>query len=372
MHSNPKNERYARQTQLEGFGVSAQNKLASASVLVVGAGALGCPVLTYLVAAGVGKIGIVDADKVELSNLHRQVLYNVEDIGKHKAKCAEARLSSMNPEIEMRSFTKFIHAGNAFELANEYDIIIDGTDNFPTRYLINDVCVLTGKVNIHGSIQQFSGQVSVFNALLDNGERGPNYRDIYPLPPNPNHVVSCAEGGVIGALPGIIGSMMAMECIKAITGVGEVLSGKLLQYHSLTGRSHLLTFTQDDENPLTGSNPTQTQLIDYDQFCGLKTKNKMKSINVFELKEMMEKQEDFQLIDVREQFEYDEANMNGHLIPLSEIPNRFSEIDKTKKVVIHCKMGGRSANAIGFLEQNHGFENLYNLEGGIIAWLTTE
>lgn len=370
MFSKEELDQYSRQIRLDGFGESAQEKLKSAKVLVVGAGALGSPVLSYLAAAGVGNICIVDGDKVERSNLHRQILFTAEDIGQSKAACAMRRLRLMNPEIQITCREVFISAENAIELANEFQIIVDGTDNFPTRYLVNDLCVLNGKVNIHGSIQQFSGQVSVFNALLKDGERGPNYRDLYPMPPNPNEVVSCAEGGVIGALPGIIGSMMAMECIKAITGVGELLSGKLLQFDSLTGRSHLLTFTKDDENPLSGTNPKQSELIDYDQFCGLKKENKMKSINVHELKEMMDNQEDFQLIDVREQFEYDEANMKGHLIPLKEIPSRFSEIDRSKKVVVHCKMGGRSANAIGYLEQNHGFENLYNLEGGIISWIT--
>ena len=369
MSSTPKSDRYSRQIQLQNFGIQGQYKLIESKVLVVGAGALGCPVLSYLTAAGIGKIGIVDGDTIELSNLHRQVLYTTENIGQSKAIVAKERLQAMNPEIEIEVFETYLSTNNAFEIVKDYDIVIDGTDNFPTRYLVNDVCVLRDKINIHGSISQYSGQVSVFNYLVSDGKRGPNYRDLFPVPPNPDEVVSCAEGGVIGALPGIIGSTMAMECIKVLTGIGSVLSGKLKQTDSLTGESHLLTFTADVSNPLTGERPTQFDLIDYTEFCNPSKVKRMKSINVSELKAMMTNNEDFQLIDVRETFEYDEANMNGTLIPLGEIPIRFSEISKDKKVIVHCKMGGRSANAIGFLEQNQGFENLYNLEGGILAWL---
>lgn len=366
------NERYTRQIILQGFGIEAQNKLAKAKVLIVGAGALGCPVLTYLVAAGVGKIGIVDSDHVELSNLHRQVLYTANDIGKSKVLCAKERLTKMNPDVEILTFGMDFQVTNASELAKGFDIIVDGTDNFPTRYLVNDFCVLNDKINVHGSINQFSGQVSVFNHQLNDGQRGPNYRDLYPVPPNPIDVVSCAEGGVIGVLPGIIGNMMAMETLKIIAGIGEVLAGKLLQYDSLTGRSQLLTFAKDEENPVSGARPSQRDLIDYEQFCGLKKRQKMKSLSVAELKEMFDKKEDFQLIDVREQFEFDEANMAGELIPLGQIADRHTEISKDRKVVVHCKMGGRSANAIQFLEQNYGYDNLYNLEGGIIAWLSSK
>ena len=369
MSSNSKSDRYSRQIQLQNFGIQAQNKLNESKVLVVGAGALGCPVLSYLTAAGIGKIGIVDGDVIEFSNLHRQVLYTIENIGRSKANVAKERLQAMNHDIKIEVFETYLSTENAFEIVKDYDVVIDGTDNFPTRYLVNYMCVLRDKINIHGSISQYSGQVSVFNYLHSDGKRGPNYRDLFPVPPNPDEVVSCAEGGVIGALPGIIGSTMAMECIKVLTGIGTILSGKLQQTDSLTGTSHLLTFTADKANPLTGELPTQFDLIDYMQFCNPSKVKRMKSINVSDLKTMIANNEDFQLIDVRETFEFDEANMSGTLIPLSEIPTRFPEISKDKKVVIHCKMGGRSANAIGFLEQNHGFENLHNLEGGIIAWL---
>ena len=370
MLSSSEKDRYSRQIRLSGFGEAAQEKLKKSHVLIVGAGALGCPVLSYLTSAGVGKITIVDGDKIELSNLHRQTLYSVEDIGRYKATVAQIELQKRNPEIEIDVVTSFLSTENVHEIASQAEIIIDGTDNFPTRYLVNDYCVFNDKTNVHGSIQQFSGQVSVFNHLQVDGKRGPNYRDIFPQPPLPEDVVSCAEGGVIGALPGIIGSMMAMECIKLLTGMGEVLSGKLWQMDSLSGRTQLHSFAKDDDNPLTGIRPSMTSLIDYKEFCGIKEKN-MKSINCAELKEMMDNQDDFQLIDVREISEYNEVNLGGELIPLGEVPHRFSEISKDKKVVVHCKMGGRSANAITFLEQNHGYDNLYNLEGGIFAWISS-
>lgn len=372
MSLNNPNGRYSRQIQLENFGADAQGKLKEAKVLVIGAGALGCPVLQYLVVAGVGKIGVVDQDVVELSNLHRQILYTTKDIGHPKAKVAGLRLSEMNPEVEIEVFQAYLTVENAFEISEGYDIVLDGTDNFPTRYLVNDLSVLADKVNIHGSISQYSGQVSVFNFKEKDEKRGPNYRDLFPVPPNPNEVVSCAEGGVIGALPGIIGSMMAMECVKTITGIGEPFAGKLFQINSLTGESHLLTFTSDKSNPLTGESPTQFDLINYEQFCNPKEDKIMKSIDVAELKSMMDNNVDFQLIDVRETFEFEEANMGGVLIPLAEVPSRYAEINKDKKVVVHCRMGGRSANAINYLAQNHGFDNLYNLEGGITAWLANK
>ncbi len=368
MFSPEEKNRYSRQIRLDVFGEASQVKLNNAHVFVVGAGALGCPVLSYLVGAGVGKLTIVDGDIVELSNLHRQVLYATHHIGQYKAEVAKRVLSEKNTDIEIVAFSTFLSNENIHELAQEADILVDGTDNFPTRYLVNDYCVLNDKVNVHGSIQQFEGQVSVFNALQVGGMRGPNYRDLFPRPPRPDEVFSCAEGGVIGALPGIIGSMMAMECIKLITGLGEVLSGKLWQIDTLQGHSRVIQFTADELNPINGKQPTIKDLIDYDEFCGVK-QNKMKSVSCEELHEMMVNREDFQLIDVREVFEFEEANMGGELIPLGELPNRIAEVRTDKKVVIHCKMGGRSANAIAFLEQSKGLTNLYNLDGGILAWL---
>jgi sulfur-carrier protein adenylyltransferase/sulfurtransferase len=369
MSFNQHTNRYDRQIRLLGFGDVSQEKILKSKVLVIGAGALGCPVLSYLAGAGLGQIGIVDGDKIDLSNLHRQTLYAENEIGKSKAEVARTKLMALNSEIQIEVFPQFLNAENIQEIASNYDILIDGTDNFPTRYLVNDYCVLKGKVNVHGSIQQYSGQVSVFNYLNKDGFRGPNYRDLFPHAPHPSEVVSCAEGGVIGALPGIIGAMMALETIKIITGIGEVLTGRIYQYDGLSAQSQLLTFAADTDNPLTGLNPTQFDLIDYADFCGLKEERKMKSIDVFELKAWMDSGEDFQLIDVREIFEFEEANIGADLIPLGEIPTRHHEISKDKKVVIHCKMGGRSSNAIQYLEQNHGFQNLYNLEGGILAWL---
>jgi adenylyltransferase/sulfurtransferase len=369
MFSNEEQEQYSRQIRLEGFGIEAQEKLKNSRVLVIGAGALGCPVLQYLAGAGVGKIGIVDGDKVELSNLHRQILYSKNDLGKYKAERACTKLAESNSTIEIEFFTTFLSSENAFNIAKNYEIIIDGTDNFPTRYLVNDFCVLANKINIHGSIQGFSGQVSVFNLPNIDGSRSPNYRDLFPVPPNPDEVVSCAEGGVIGALPGIIGSLMAMECIKIITEIGEVLKGKLLHYNSLNHQMQMLNFTFDNDNPLRGNPPIQNTLVDYQQFCGIKKTKLMLDITVAELQALKDTNEDFQLIDVREISEYQDANMGGHLIPLNEIPKRYSEINRDKKVIVHCKMGGRSANAIQYLAQNHDFDNLYNLKGGILAWL---
>lgn len=364
--------RYDRQIRINEFGLEAQSKLKLASVLVIGAGALGSPVLLYLAAAGVGNIRILDGDQLEITNLHRQTLYSTQDIAQPKALLATKRLLALNPDIKVTFSKTFLTNENALQESEGYDIIIDCTDNFPTRYLVNDLCVLTGKTNVHGAISEGVGQVSVFNHLRTTGELGPNYRDLFPIPPHPEDVMSCAEAGVIGALPGIVGSVMAMEAIKVITGVGEVLDGRLWQMDSWTGFPQILKFTADEENPLTGKNPSQLELIDYQQFCGINKKKEMKSISVTELKEMMDKHEDFQLIDVREEYEYSEVNMGAELIPLSQLQERYTEIPKDKKVVVHCKMGGRSANAIQFLEQTQGYENLYNLEGGIMAWLTSK
>lgn len=364
--------RYSRHLTLPEWSEEKQLSLKKAKVLVVGAGALGCAVLPYLVAAGIGEICILDADIVEMSNLHRQVLYRQEDLGKGKAETACERLQSLNPHVNLSFKKEWLTSENAFELSEGFDFIVDGTDNFPTRYLVNDLCVLKDKVNIHGSIQGFQGQVAVFNALLENGERSPNYRDLYPNPPAPGEVKSCAEYGVIGALPGIIGSMMALEAIKVISGMEGVLAGQVTSLNFVTFQQRTLRYRKDPQNPLRRKENKQDTLIDYDTFCGVPNKQQtMKEISVQELREWMNNGEDFQLVDVREHHEFEEANMNGHLIPLGEIPTRFSEIEKDKKVVIHCRSGMRSANAIQYL-QAQGYDNLYNLEGGIIAWLTTK
>lgn len=368
MLSKAEKERYNRHLILNGFGEEAQLKLKKASVLVIGAGGLGCPLLTYLTAAGIGKIGIVDHDQVSLSNLQRQTLFTQEDIGKSKAYVAQEKLSKQNPFVDFIVFDVAFTSENAKRIVADYDIVVDGTDNFPTRYLINDVCVLNDKINVHGSINEFGGQVSVFNALIE-GERSGNYRDLYPTPPNPKEVKNCAEAGVIGVLPGIIGNFQALETIKLITGIGDPLINKVLFYDALSQEVQKFSFEKDKNNPLTGENPTQNILIDYEEFCGVQKINKrMKSINVQELKEMMDNKENYTLIDVREPFEYEAANINGELIPMNTVPDNHEKFKKDGKVIVQCRSGARSANVVSFLEQNYGYENLYNLDGGIMAW----
>jgi adenylyltransferase/sulfurtransferase len=275
----------------------------------------------------------------------------------------------INQHIDFQLENRLLTVSNAFEIVAGYDLIVDGTDNFPTRYLVNDVCFFTKKINIHGSIQEFQGQVSVFNAPLEN-RRSANYRDLYPNPPLPEQTKSCAEHGVIGALPGIIGSMMALETIKLAAGLTSALCNSVFQIDTLTFQTNTLIFRKDPENPLTRKENRQEGLIDYQEFCGI-NKQTMKTINVNELKTWQTEEIEFQLIDVRETSEFDEINMEGHLIPLQQVPSRMDEINKEGKVVIHCKSGVRSANAIQYLNQ-HGYDNLYNLEGGIMAWLSQQ
>jgi adenylyltransferase/sulfurtransferase len=368
-------ERYSRHLIIPEFGLEGQRKLKEASVLVVGTGGLGSPVLLYLAAAGVGKLGIVDFDRVDDSNLQRQVLFNVDDIGKFKADVAAEKLQKLNPYIEIEVFNTQLTSQNALEIISKYDVVADGTDNFPTRYLVNDACVLSGKVNVYASIFRFDGQVSVFNYQYENGERGPNYRDLYPEPPPPGLVPSCAEGGVIGVLPGILGTLQANEVIKVIAGVGEPLVGKLYTFDALTFESRTLKFKKDPRNPISGTNPTVKELIDYEQFCGItksepekKTVSTVKEITVEQLKQLKDSGADFQLIDVREPYEYDIVNIGGELIPLATVPAEHERIAKDKQVVIHCRGGSRSANAIKMLEQQYGYDNLYNLKGGVLAY----
>jgi len=367
MFSKAEKERYKRQFSLDNFGEFSQLKLKQAKVLVVGAGALGCPVLNYLAAAGVGTIGIVDNDTVDLSNLHRQVLYSTAEIGQPKVLAAQKRLLEINPEITVNVHKTILAPENALELIGSYDIIVDGTDNFPTRYLINDACVLLGKANIHGSVVRYEGTVSVFNYKDESGNFGPNYRDLFPVPPLPENAPSCAEAGVIGIIPSIIGSMQAMEVIKIITGLGEVASGKFIHWNTLTNSQRSLRFQKDPENPLNNARENFIFETDYPTFCH-QTATIMKSITVEELKTLMDSGSDFQLIDVREPYENDICTLNGTLIPMGEVPNNVEQFDREKQVVVHCRSGKRSGNVIDFLEQNHGFTNLYNLEGGILAW----
>jgi sulfur-carrier protein adenylyltransferase/sulfurtransferase len=363
--------RYDRHIIIPGFGMEAQQKLKAAKVLVVGSGGLGSPVLLYLAAAGVGTIGIVDFDIVDDSNLQRQVLFGVESVGKPKVEAAKKRLEALNPYIQLRLYNTHLNSQNALDILRDYDVIADGTDNFPTRYLVNDAAVLLGKTNVYASIFQFEGQVSVFNYRNAQGRFGPNYRDLYPTPPPPGLVPSCAEGGVLGVLPGIIGSLQALEVIKVITGVGEPLSGRFYIFDALNFESRTFTIKAREDNPINGKNPTITALIDYEQFCGMRAveEKTMKEITAKELYDWQVKGEPFQLIDVREPHEYDIVNIGGTLIPLGTVASHADEIDRDKKVVIHCKMGGRSAKAIRELEEKFGFTNLYNLKGGILAYI---
>ncbi|MCB0489814.1 MAG: molybdopterin-synthase adenylyltransferase MoeB [Cyclobacteriaceae bacterium] len=353
-------ERYSRHLVLPDFGLEGQKKLKGGSVLVVGAGGLGCPALQYLVAAGIGKIGILDFDTVSESNLQRQVLYGTDDIGKSKSHQAVKKLSHLNPYVSLTAIETKIHSGNALDILKPYDVVMDCTDNFQTRYLLNDACVLLDKPLIYGSIFRYEGQVAVFNF-----KQSANYRDLYPAPPAAGSVPNCEEGGVLGVLPGVMGSLQANEAIKIITGLGEPLSGKLLIVDMLTLETRLVNFpNQNQRNSIK-------KLIDYDAFCGVqqpKPDPEMKEITVEELKKLRDEGGDFQLIDVREMYEIEICHIDGEHIPLGEIPHNVDRISKDRKVIIHCRSGSRSGNTVKWLEKNHQFENLYNLKGGILAW----
>lgn len=363
--SNDELERYSRHLILPEFNIEGQRKLKNSKVLIVGAGGLGCPMLLYLAAAGVGTIGIVDFDVVDKSNLQRQVLFTVDDVGKSKALTAANRLSKLNPDIIFETFNTKLTSENALEIIGKYDLVADGTDNFPTRYLVNDACVLLNKPNVHGSIYRFEGQVSVFNYQYEDGSIGPQYRDIFPTPPPPGLVPSCAEGGVLGVLPGIIGSFQASEIIKVLAGIGDPLAGRLFIMDALSFETRTLKIRKNPNlSPVT-------ELIDYADFCGLSaTQNDegVAEITVKELKEMIDRKEsDFHIIDVREPYEYEIGNLGGLLIPLGEIENQLDNIPSLGKKVILCRSGIRSKKAIQKL-QKLGFKNLFNLKGGILEW----
>ncbi len=360
-------ERYSRHLIIPEFNIEGQRKLKAAKVLVVGTGGLGAPLLQYLTAAGVGKIGVVDFDVVDESNLQRQVLFQVEDIGKHKVDVAIERLRGLNPHIEFVGYKQQLTSENALEIVKAYEVVADGTDNFPTRYLVNDACVLLGIANVYASIFRFEGQVAVFNLKQPDGSFGPNYRDIFPSPPPPGMVPSCAEGGVLGVLPGIIGSLQANEVIKVITGIGEPLSGKLHLVDALTLDSRTVSYGKDPNREEI------TKLIDYDQFCGLNGEpmphqSGLKSVTVEDLQAMRENGNYHLLIDVREPYEYEIANLGGKLIPQQSIEDRLQDIPKVGNVVVHCRSGVRSAQTISLLQEKYGYSNLYNLDGGILAW----
>ena len=362
--------RYDRHIIIPDFGLESKKKFKAANVLVICSGGLGSPSLLYLAAAGVGTIGIIDFDVVDDSNLQRQVLFGVDEIGKPKVEAAKKRLEALNPHITIRIYNQQLTSKNALDIIRDYDVVADGTDNFPTRYLVNDACVLLGKPNVYASKFQFEGQVSVFNYINKEGELGPNYRDLYPTPPPPGLVPSCAEGGVLGVFPGIIGSLQALEVIKVITGVGETLSGRFFIFDALNFESRTFKIKRNPANPLNGENPTIQELIDYEQFCGVKAVEKpIKEITAREFYNLQVRGEDIQVIDVREPHEYEIANLGGELIPLATVSDNAKKIDRNKKVIVHCKMGGRSAKAIRELEEKFGFTNLYNLKGGILGYI---
>jgi len=371
--SNDEVKRYSRHLIMPEVGVDGQEKLKAGSVLCIGAGGLGSPAALYLAAAGVGRIGIVDFDVVDFSNLQRQVIHSTSDVGRSKLASAKDRLLALNPHVTIDTYETALSSRNALDLFRPYDVILDGTDNFPTRYLTNDACVLLGKPNAYGSIFRFEGQASVF-ATKD----GPCYRCLYPEPPPPGLVPSCAEGGVLGVLPGVIGTIQATEAIKLITGIGEPLIGRFLIYDALRMKFRELKLKRDPDCPVCGTHPTVTALIDYEQFCGVAPAAPEVTVNtassnetetdVRELKRKIDAKEDFFLLDVREPNEFQIGRIPGStLIPLGEVPQRVSEIPRDKEIVVHCKMGGRSAKAAAFLRQQ-GYKNVKNLKGGILDW----
>ena len=363
--------RYNRHIIIPGFGEEAQLKLKAAKVLIIGSGGLGSPALLYLTAAGVGTIGIVDFDVVDDSNLQRQVLFDIHEIGKPKVEAAKRRLEALNPHTRFILHNTHINSGNALDIIKDYDVVADGTDNFPTRYLVNDATLLLNKPNVYGSIFQFEGQVSVFNYVNSRGERGPNYRDLYPSPPPPGLVPSCAEGGVLGVLPGIIGSLQALEVIKVITGIGEPLSGRFYTFDALNFESRTFRIKRRDDNPVNGLNPSIRELIDYEQFCGMRAveEKPAKEISAQELYDWQVKGRKFKLIDVREPSEYKIVQIGGDLIPVNTIAEHIDQIPRDVDVVVYCKSGGRSLRAIRELEDQFGYRNLYNLKGGILAYI---
>ncbi|MFT4566285.1 MAG: molybdopterin/thiamine biosynthesis adenylyltransferase/rhodanese-related sulfurtransferase [Saprospiraceae bacterium] len=358
--------RYSRHFNLPNFGVKAQEKLKNAKVLVVGAGGLGSPLLLYLAAAGIGHIGIIDDDIIDLSNLQRQVLYSEEQIGQPKTSTAAQRIHALNPNVGIITYEGRLTTENALEIIKDYDVVADGTDNFPTRYLVNDACVILNVINVYASIYQYEGQVSVFNYPLVEGTRGPHYRDLFPTPPEPGLVPDCATGGVLGVMAGIVGSYQALEVIKCIVGIGQPLIGKLLIFDALSSSSRTLKFKKTYTAEIS-------ELINYEDFCGVGTKNNkqemsaIREITVHDLQEWKESGKDFQLIDVREQHEIEFATIGGEHIVLSDLLARQAEVEDEKEVVIMCRSGQRSAAAVNALQQQ-GFDNLYNLKGGITAW----
>ena len=362
--------RYSRHLIMPEVGMEGQQKLKAAKVLCIGTGGLGSPLALYLTAAGVGTIGLVDFDVVDFTNLQRQIIHFTQDVGRSKLDSAKEKLASVNPFVNVRTFNTKLSSANALEILRDFDIVIDGTDNFPTRFLVNDACVFTGKPNVYGSIFRFEGQASVFAA-----KDGPCYRCLYPEPPPPGLVPSCAEGGVLGILPGLVGLIQATEAIKLILGSGDPLIGRLLLVDALGMRFRELKLRKNPDCVVCGNHPTVTKLIDYEEFCGLRGQEKpvntppagVPEITVEELKQRLDAKQDLFVLDVREPHEYKICNINGHLIPLGDLPKRVQELDPAKEIVVHCRSGARSARAVQFLQQA-GFHQAKNLKGGILAW----
>ena len=336
--------------------------------MCIGTGGLGAPLGLYLAAAGVGRIGLVDFDTVDSTNLQRQILFGTKDVGRPKIAAASDRLRDLNPDIQIDTFETHLSSENALDILKDYDFIVDGTDNFPTRYLVNDASVLLGKPNVYGSIFRFEGQVTVFGY-----PDGPCYRCLYPEPPPPGLVPSCAEGGVLGVLPGIVGSIQAAETLKLIIGVGEPLVGRLLLFDALAMRFRELKLRKNPDCPLCGTQPTIKKLIDYAEFCGIRgeeapaPQSSVPEITPRDLKSRLDRGDDLYILDVREPHEYQICNLGGHLIPLGDLSKRVSELDSSREIVAHCRSGKRSAEAVEFL-QRAGFRKVLNLKGGILAW----
>jgi adenylyltransferase/sulfurtransferase len=366
--SNEEIARYSRHLIMPEVALDGQKKLKAARVLTIGAGGLGAPLAIYLAAAGVGTLGIVDFDVVDESNLQRQIIHGTSDVGRPKMESARDTIEDINPNVKVEAYEEALTSENALEILRDFDIVVDGTDNFPTRYLVNDACVLLGKPNVYGSIFRFEGQASVFWA-----KEGPCYRCLYPEPPPPGLVPSCAEGGVLGILPGAVGTIQATETVKLILGIGGPLIGRLLLYDALGMRFREMKLRKDPNCPVCGENPTVTELIDYQEFCGIpqaqaaEREDEVPEISVKELKERLDRGEDVTVIDVREPHEYEVANIGAPLIPLGELPRRLVALQGHENIAVHCKTGGRSAKAVKHL-RDAGFQNVYNVRGGITAW----
>jgi sulfur-carrier protein adenylyltransferase/sulfurtransferase len=359
--------RYSRHLIMPEVGMEGQLKLKAAKVLCIGAGGLGSPLALYLGAAGVGTLGLVDFDVVDYSNLQRQIIHRTEDVGRPKLDSAADKLKAMNPFLNIKKFNTRLSSDNALDIFKDFDIIADGTDNFPTRYLTNDACVISGKPNVYASIFRFEGQASVFG-MPD----GPCYRCLYPEPPPPGVVPSCAEGGVLGILPGLLGVIQATEVIKLILGNGDSLIGRLLLVDALAMKFRELKLRKNPDCPVCGKNPTIKKLIDYQEFCGIRGEEAPAEVTtsemeVEELKQRLDRGDDLFILDVREPHEYQICNIGGHLIPLGDLPKRVNELDTSKEIVAHCRSGVRSAKAVNFLRQA-GFKKVHNLAGGILAW----